>query len=256
MVAQINSDTFAPASYTPAPIPSDPDDVRLALETAQAFVAMGEICEAVEWLERAAERAAQAGQHERAVAFLQAMAGLTNRNAPTPWLASTPSSAPSSDVRDRGFVRPPPTKLPPCPARLRSGLSSLPPPARKSSLLPPPPLKSLPPPARKSSLPPAPMLSPVSSSPKGPLRASAPPKRSSPASARAAATAQLAIAPVSTPANEPLTERTVRVNTIRVAIASSVPEAGRFTIERLAKGQPLPAGTKEATLVLSDEVDR
>jgi hypothetical protein len=45
------------------------------------------------------------------------------------------------------------------------------------------------------------------------------------------------------------------VNTIRVAVAGAFPEVGRFTIERLAKGQPLPAGAKEATLVLSDDVD-
>jgi hypothetical protein len=32
-----------------------------------------------------------------------------------------------------------------------------------------------------------------------------------------------------------------------------VPAVGTFTIEQLAKGQPLPAGTKEATLVLSDD---
>ena len=164
MVAQFNSETFAPASHTPEPIPSDPDDVRLALETVKAFLAMGEIGEAVEWLQRAAERAAQAGLHERAVTLLQAMSGLTNRSAPTPRLASMPSPAPSG-ARGRGFVRPPPTKLPPCPAPLGASLSSLPPPARTSSVLPPPPRKSLPALARKSSLPPAPLLSPVPSVP-------------------------------------------------------------------------------------------
>jgi hypothetical protein len=66
---------------------------------------------------------------------------------------------------------------------------------------------------------------------------------------------QLAIAPASTPADEPLSERTARVNTIRVAVARSVLEGRSFTVERLDHGQPLPAGTKEATLVLSDDVD-
>src|SRR5687767_4766451 len=124
MVAQFNSETFAPTSYTPGPISSDPDDVRLALETARAFQAMGEIGDAVEWLESAAERAAQAGQHERAVVLLQAMAAFTNRSAPNPRLASAPSP-PRSDVRDLGSVRPPPAKLPPCPPPLRAGVSSL-----------------------------------------------------------------------------------------------------------------------------------
>jgi hypothetical protein len=32
-----------------------------------------------------------------------------------------------------------------------------------------------------------------------------------------------------------------------------VPGIGSFSIEQLAKGQPLPVGTQEATLVLSDE---
>lgn len=46
------------------------------------------------------------------------------------------------------------------------------------------------------------------------------------------------------------------MNVIRVAIGPSVPDIGSFTIERLANGQPLPAGTKEAALVLSDDLDR
>jgi hypothetical protein len=48
------------------------------------------------------------------------------------------------------------------------------------------------------------------------------------------------------------TESTARANTIRVAITGLVSEIASFTIQQLAKGEPLPAGTKEATLVLSD----
>jgi hypothetical protein len=50
-----------------------------------------------------------------------------------------------------------------------------------------------------------------------------------------------------------LTEHKARANTIRVAIAGLAPGAGPLTIERLEEGQPLPAGTNEATLVLSDD---
>jgi hypothetical protein len=244
MVAQINSESFADVSHTPEPISSDPDDVRLALETAQAFQAMGDNDETIEWLERAAERADEAGQRQRALMLVLATAQFANGSAPAPRLASTPSSVPPSHMRRREFAKPPATKLPPCPAPVGAGSSSLPPPPRTSSLLPPPPRtlsllpppprKSLPPLTRKPSLPPAPMLSapppasllPDPSSPKGPPRMSAPPKRSSP------------------PA---------RANTIRVAISGWVPGAGPLTIERLDEGQALPAGAKEATLMLSDD---
>lgn len=242
MVAQFNREMFAHVSHTPRPIPSDPADVRLALETAQAFHGLGNIDEAIAWLECAAERAEEAGQIGRVLELVQATAKLMNGSAPAPW--STVSSPPSSQVRDRGSVRAPPTKLPPCPPPLSVGPSL--PPARPSSLLPPP-RKSLPPPARKSSLPPVPMLSsvaPVSASatslprdsslPKGPPRASVPPKRSS------------RVAPASS-------ARSSSQKTIRVAIAGLVPGIGSFSIEQLAKGQPLPVGTQEATLVLSDE---
>ena len=47
-------------------------------------------------------------------------------------------------------------------------------------------------------------------------------------------------------------ERTPGV-TMRVAIAASLGDTTFFVVRRLAKGQPLPAGTKEATLVLSSE---
>ena len=250
MVAQFNSEMFARVSHTPTSIPSDSAEVRLALETAQAFHAMGNLDEAIAWLERAAERAEEAGQIGRVLELVQATAKLMN-GAPATGLASTASSAPPSEVRDRGSFRAPPAKLPPCPPPLVAG-SSLPPPARTSSVLPPP-RKSLPPPTRRSSLPPVPMLKAAtsvapasappaalprdSSLPKGPPRASVPPKRSS------RAPASFGRSPS-------------QVKTIRVAIAGLVSGIGSFSIEQLAKGEPLPAGTKEATLVISDDEGR
>jgi hypothetical protein len=57
-----------------------------------------------------------------------------------------------------------------------------------------------------------------------------------------------------TVASKPAAERTPSV-TIRVAIAASIGDTTVFVVRRLAKGQALPAGTKEATLVLSSEDD-
>jgi hypothetical protein len=184
MAAQFNSETFASTSHTPEPIASDPDDVRLAFETARAFQGMGEIGDAAEWLERAAERAAQVGQHDRAVVLLQAIAELTKRSAPSRRLAAAPSSS-RSDVRDRGSVRPPPAKLPPCRHRSTQACRL--------------------------------------------CGRSREPRRSPPSPAPC------------------------RKKTIRAAVAGLVPEFGSFTIEQLAKGQPLPAGTREATLTLSED---
>jgi hypothetical protein len=42
---------------------------------------------------------------------------------------------------------------------------------------------------------------------------------------------------------------------MRVAIAASIGDTTVFVVRRLAKGQRLPPGTKEATLVLSGEDD-
>jgi hypothetical protein len=57
-----------------------------------------------------------------------------------------------------------------------------------------------------------------------------------------------------TVASKPAAERTPSV-TMRVAIAASIGDTTVFVVRRLAKGQRLPPGTKEATLVLSSEDD-
>jgi hypothetical protein len=52
---------------------------------------------------------------------------------------------------------------------------------------------------------------------------------------------------------QPVTERAVRMDAIRVAIKKPAPDAGSFSVERLDAHQPLPPGTVEALLVLLDE---
>jgi hypothetical protein len=46
------------------------------------------------------------------------------------------------------------------------------------------------------------------------------------------------------------------VNTIRVAIQGAIPDEATFIVQRLKTGQPLPANTMEAMLVLTGEVHR
>jgi hypothetical protein len=50
-------------------------------------------------------------------------------------------------------------------------------------------------------------------------------------------------------------ESTQSVMTIRVAIQRAVPSAAKFVVQRLELGQPLPARSMEAMLVLTGEVN-
>jgi hypothetical protein len=54
-------------------------------------------------------------------------------------------------------------------------------------------------------------------------------------------------------AQEPVAERVVRMDAIRVAIKRATPDARSFSVEQLDADQPLPPGTVEALLVLAAE---
>jgi hypothetical protein len=83
-VAQLNPRTFTPTLRTPGPSLSDSDDVLLALETAQALEARGDIAEAARWLRRAADEAEKQGNDMRVLAFARAAADLTSASAQAP----------------------------------------------------------------------------------------------------------------------------------------------------------------------------
>jgi len=84
-----------------------------------------------------------------------------------------------------------------------------------------------------------------------PVRAASPPAPSKPAPSKAISFIRgPAIA-----AEQPVTERKVRMETIRVAIKKPTPNGRSFSVERLSAHQPLPAGTVEALLVLADDVE-
>ncbi len=237
MVAQVSTETFTRPSQVPGADPSDSDDILLALETARALEAQGETREAARWLRRAVEQAENDGNDRRVLALARAAADLTSTisTAPSP---SAISSLPPSTAPQRGTVRPPPPK--PMVAAPRT-----------------PPAPAPPQPTSNSQ----PVLARVSVRPASPPRVSSAP-HSMAGAARPASSApsrslvaprSIAQPPTATSRDKTPSERTQRVATMRVAIPASARDASVFVVRRLAAGQPPPAGTTEATLVLSGE---
>jgi hypothetical protein len=255
MVAQISRETFN-TSRTPQWEASDSDDLVLALETARALEAQGDLREAARWLRRAAEQAEQDGNDERVLALARAAADLTNTIASSP---APPASSPRpANVTERGSIRAPEPKPaaslrptpPPLPTPVPRSLSPRPSgaPAGSARVSSPPPVPTrVPVPRSASASSTAPRATPA---PATPARTATPPPSRGPS--RPAASAGATIGNVST-GEKTLTERTQRVATVRVAIPTSARDASVFVVRRLAKGQPLPPGTTEATLVLADE---
>jgi hypothetical protein len=60
---------------------------------------------------------------------------------------------------------------------------------------------------------------------------------------------------VSISADQPTSERTMRVGAIRVAIRRMSPAAKCFSVEQLDAGEELPAGTTEGMLIVAGNVD-
>jgi hypothetical protein len=96
MTSHVGSKPFVHAAHAPRPVTSDSDVVVLALVTAQALEAQGEIEEAAHWLRRAADHARSEGQIERVVVLARAAADMTNpRSAPSPTPSSSPPRSPA-----------------------------------------------------------------------------------------------------------------------------------------------------------------
>ena len=115
-------------------------------------------------------------------------------------------------------------------------------PCRVGAPLPPRAASAPPPPPRAASAPPPP-----------PRAASVPPPPPLPAPDSALPDLSVDAEIDSAPA-EAAVETTMSVNTIRVAIESVRPGQGPFVVHPLRTGQPLPASTMEAMLVLTGEV--
>ncbi len=99
----------------PAVEDSDSDDVRWALETANAVWGRGDIREALQWIRRAAEAAAEVGADMRAVHLAKSAADLRGlldvpRTAPPPAAGidvdvEIPPSPPPSELAKKGKER-------------------------------------------------------------------------------------------------------------------------------------------------------
>jgi hypothetical protein len=199
MVARIDNELLSQALLTPQPELSDSDDVLLALDTARALEAKGDLREAARCLRRAADDAEMQGNDERVLVLARAAADMANIIGSTPPPAEAPTiPPPSPDVLDAGDGLSPHTTSPP-----ESFEPTIPPLAAAPATLPPP---------------------------------------------------LTAPATISAPPEMPITERSMRIGAIRVAILeASIRGARSFFVERLDKGQLPPAGTTEAMLVFTGE---
>jgi len=233
MVARVNREMFSNALHTPAQDPADSEDVRLALETARVLEAQGDIPEAARWIRRAVDAAEKEGKNQRVLVLARAASDLTSSVASPKENATAPSSVPTLNVRGRGSAKAPRPEHRSAP-RAASFSESAPSPSSPPGSIPP-------------------MLAAlISSIPPFSSRASSTPP---PAAAPPPPSASSGNEVVSTPADKPLTARTMRIGSIRVAVGSSTLNAKSLFIERLEKGEPVPAGAMEAMLVLTGEID-
>lgn len=186
MVARIDRETFTSALHTPECDPTDSDELVLALETARAHEAQGDLREAARWLRRGADCAERDGQDARVLVLARAAADLTSALGADPSRQTTPDARRtiSQQVRAPGSPAAPPRASSPSSPRPRVPTG----PARPSSTLAHP--------------------------------------------------------------EKPLTDATAETVTMRVAIPASMRDA-LFVVRRLAPGQALPPGTREAILLVS-----
>ena len=99
----------------PRALPSDPEGVVLALETARALWLKRDRQEAVRWIQRAAENAEEAGKDARAVGLARAAAELMSevnkRSEPPLPLDEAAALAPYDDLNEKTIVDSPATTI-------------------------------------------------------------------------------------------------------------------------------------------------
>jgi hypothetical protein len=218
--------------HTPAPDPSDSEGVLLALETAKALEARGDMYEATRWLRRAATEAEMQGNDARVLEFAHAAADLTSTvrelpsARPVPAVQGSAPSDPSEPTIRRSDV-----------AEFAGVQSASP---EDTTAQPDSSLTTIP--DEESSVPT--MVPPRAS----------PIKFRRPASGSSSPSMSIA-SQLSVSADQPLTERSMRIGATRVAIKKAARNEKSFSVERLDAGQRLPVGMMEAMLVFAEEID-
>jgi hypothetical protein len=271
---------------TPAPNPSDSEDVATALETAAIFAAKGDVSETAHWISRAAESASLHGDMLRASILARALADLPQLES-----ESSPDAAP--EARERRLPTAPPRRVsvrpPPPSERARASDESQPMLLVRPSTTPSPPrlatasasTKSTPAPAlvaRKStpaaaSVAPKPTPAPAAvaqkaSAPVTATSSSRPlstalapnvahsPRDHQEESAVRESSATAAKRPSERPSMNPAlrheTHRPFPLHGARASIAASQGSTRFYVLKVLDEGEPVPQGEQEAYIVLVD----
>lgn len=218
MVATLDYEMFQEALHTPRADPSDSEGVLLALETARAMEAQGEMRAVARWIRHAADEAEKDGNDERVLVLARAAAELMNL------IESAP---------DATGTLPPPSQTGSIAPTLAALVSSIPPFCPRPFA---PALASF---SSRSTMPPSDWSEPT-----------IPPSPSPPT-----IPAPIAYTELSPPADKRAAAGTICARTIRVAITGSIGDAKSFSVERLDPEEPLSAGAMEAILVLTGEVE-
>jgi len=198
---------------------SDPSDVAVAIETANALWRRGEPQESLRWLRRAAESAEAEGDDMRALSLARAAADMMEEMRPS---APPPASQrPAAAARSTASAAPAPRSAAPPPRSVT--------PAPRS-VAPAPPSSASP---ARASVPPAPKLEPW----RPPAEAATPP----------------APAVVDKATGVVALEGKAAAAAVRAAVRVSVEPSGKgartLLVRVLGEGEALPAGATEALLV-------
>jgi hypothetical protein len=229
-VAQLNR-TVTQALRTPVPVSADSDGVVLALETARALEARGDMSEAAKWLRRAAREAESHGDDVRVLHLAHVAADMASAIShpplsavPPPVRGSEPSDSSEATIRQTDFPR-----------EALQVMSNERPVAESTS-----PMKTIPDDDDSST----PTMVPprVDSNPIQHARSGATPPSISTASGVSISVGRVA------------SESLPRISAIRVALKRTTSTAKSYSLEVLDPGQPSPAGTIEAMLIVPSHV--